>query len=334
MTFRAIAALLALSPVLLTPAAAVAQDISSQISSLAEANAERYVEPLSVGLGHVLTAGFVTDATPHGRFGFSVGLRAAGALFPEEAETFEPVLPSSVTVTFRGHSRTYQDPYAADGPSPTVAGEGPGTVLRPRGEFRDDLVRAGENPEDWTVQFPDGVGLPLAPFAVLDATLGLGFGTDVVARLIPTVEVHEDVGDLSAFGIGAMHSLTQYLPMPTPLVDGSLVFGYQRVDLADYAEATATTFGAIVGAGLGPLRVYAHGSLHGSEMDLDYTVENPDGDPTLPPHGTRVSFSNEMERTGRLALGAALDVFLLKLSAQYAFGDYEVVSARVGFGFR
>ena len=326
----------AVAVLVLLPGVGAAQDVGETIAGLAVENAELYVKPLSEGLGHTLTAGFVTDASPHGRFGFSVGVRAAGALFPAEAETFQPVLPESVTVTFGGRSRTYQEPYVADGPSPTVAGDGAGTVLRPSGQFRLDLILAGENPDSdqWTVEFPEGLDLPLAPFAVLDASLGLGFGTDVIARLIPTIEVHEDVGDLSAFGVGVMHSVSQYLPVPTPLIDASLTFGYQRVELADYAEATSTSFGAIAGAGLGPLRVFAHGSLHGSEMDVAYTVENPDGDPLLPPDGTRLSFTNDLDRTARVALGASLDVLLLKLSAQYAFGDYEVVSVRVGFGFR
>lgn len=327
-------AALVAAALLVIPTGISGQNLREQISVLAQENAERYVEPVTEGLGHVLTAGFVTDATPHGRFGFSVGLRVTGALFPQEAETFDPVLPSSVTVTFDGRSRTYTSPYVADGPSPTVAGDGSGAVLRPSGDFRSDLEAAGENPDDWTVRFPRGLDLPLAPFAVLDASLGLGFGTDVVARFIPTVEVHEDVGDLSAFGVGVMHSVSQYLPVPTPLVDASLTFGYQRVALGDYAEATSTSFGAIAGAGLGPLRVYAHGSLYDSTMDVNYTAENPGGNPALPPHGTRITFSDGLDRSARVAVGVALDVLLLKLSAQYGFGDHDVVSARVGFGFR
>lgn len=334
MILRPRGAALAAAALLFLPVGVAGQNLGEQIRTLTQENAERYVRPLSDGLGHVLTAGFVTDATPHGRFGFSVGLRVSGALFPEEAKTFDPALPSSVTVDFGGRSRTYTSPYTADGPSPTVAGDGAGTVLRPSGDFRADLEAAGENVEDWTVTFPRGLDLPLAPFAVLDASMGLGFGTDVVARFIPTVEVHEDVGDLSAFGVGVMHSVSQYLPVPTRLVDASLVFGYQRVELGDYGEASGTSFGAIAGAGLGPLRVYVHGSLYGSEMDVEYTTSNPSGDPTLPPDGTRLTFSNELDRRTRVSLGAAVDLLLLKLSAQYGLGDQKVLSARVGFGFR
>ncbi len=318
---------LALAAILALPAALRAQDIGDKISVLAQENAQGYVHPLAQGLGAALTAGLVTDATPHHRFGFSIGVRGAGAFFPDKAKTFSPVLPASVTVNVPNYgSRTYSNPYTADGgTSPTVAGKGPGVVLSPTGQFRQDLIAAGQNPDDYRVDFPEGADLPVAPFAVIDADLGLGFGTDVIVRLIPTLNVNEDVGDLSAFGVGVMHSISQYLSVPTP-VDISVTAGYQRVKLGDYAESRGTTFGAIAGVGAGPLHVFAKGNIYSATTDVDYTYQQT-GQPDV-----HIGFSDKVSSTGRFGLGLSLDLLVLKLSAEYDMGDYNVASARVGFG--
>jgi hypothetical protein len=335
-------AILALGCALTTPLRA--QDIGEQIGALASGNAEGYVGPLARGLGHALTAGFVSSADPHGALGFSVGARVVGSLFTDEDETFAVVLPASVAYShplLPGGSRTYQNPYAASrgGRSPSVAGDGDGAVLSPSGQFRSDLLLTGSNPNDFNVEFPEGLDFPAAPFAVIDAAVGIGFGTQIMARFVPTLDLGnligvDEVGDVSAFGVGVMHNLTQWLPIPTPFWDVSLVAGTQKMEAGNYLEASGTTLGLVASAGLGPLSVYAHGSTYKASLDVDYTAANPSNNPALPPDGTRVQFEQEVERTQRLAIGAQLDLILMKLSAEYGTGDYRTISARVAFGLR
>ncbi len=313
-----------------------AQDIGELLSTLASGNAQGYVGPLARGLGHALTGGYVSSADPHGTLGFSLGLRVVGSLFEEEDETFAVVLPTSVT--FQG--RTYTEPYGASSPrSPTVAGKGAGVVLRPEGQYRQDLLLALQDPENFNIEFPQGVELPVAPFAAIDAALGVGFGTQIMARVIPTIDVGalvgaDEVGDISAFGLGVMHDLTQWLPIPTPFWAVSVTAGTQKLKLGDYLEASGNTLGLVASAGIGPLSVYAHGSTYKANVDLDYTVENPEDNSGLPPDQTRVRFKQEVDRTQRLAVGAQLDLILLKLSAEYGMGDYNTISGRAAIGFR
>ena len=98
--------------------------------------------------------------------------------------------------------------------------------------------------------------------------------------------------------------------------------------------ARGTTLGVVAGAGLGPLSVYAHGSTYQASVDLDYTVSNPQNNPGLPADGTRLEFTEEVKRTQRLAVGAQLDLILLKFGAEYGTGDYSTLSGRATFGFR
>jgi hypothetical protein len=318
-----------------------AQSLDQQLSVLTDANARLFVGPLARGIGHALTAGIVSTADPHGMLGFELGIQAAGAQFADADKTFQVVLPTSVTYA----GRTYQNPYEATngGASPTVAGSGTGVVLKPRvgSSYYNDLLLAGKNPnsKEFQLQFPEGLDFPVAPFAVLEGSLGIGFGTQITARVIPTIDLGkavgvDEIGDVSAFGFAVMHNLTQWLPIPTPFWDVSVVFGQQKLELGNYANAKGNTLGLVASAGLGPLSVYGNASTYKSDIDVDYTVSNPNNNPALPANGTQILFRETVSRTKRLALGAQLDLVVMKFAAEYGMGDYKTFAGKVAFGLR
>jgi hypothetical protein len=320
------------------------QDIGEQLSALTGPNAQAFVRPLAQGLGHALTAGLVSSADPHGMLGFSLGVRAVGAMFTDADKTFTVIAPATVTYTSPNPligTRTYSQPYSVSngGVSPTVAGDGNGVVLSPQGQFRSDLTLSGQNPNAFNIAVPEGLDFPGAPFAIIDAALGIGFGTQIMARFIPTVDVGskigvDEVGDISAFGFGVMHNLTQYLPIPSPMWDVSLAAGMQKLNAGDYLEASGSTIGLVASAGVGPLSAYAHASSYKADVDVDYTIENTNNNPGLPANGLNIAFTESLDRTQRLALGAQLDLVVLKFSAEYGMGDYKTLSGRVAFGLR
>ena len=206
----------------------------------------------------------------------------------------------------------------------------------PQGQYRSDLILSGQNPasEPYTITLLEGKDFPAAPFAVIDAALGIGFGTQIMARVIPTIDVGgkvgvDEIGDISAFGVGVMHNLTQYLPVPTPAFDVSITLGMQKVSAGDYLEASGSTVGLVASAGVGPLSAYAHASSYKSDVDVDYTYTQPGTTTSIP-----IAFTESLDRTQRLALGAQLDLMLLKFSAEYGMGDMKTISGRIAFGFR
>lgn len=314
------------------PRPAAAQDVGERLGAIAVENAQLYVEPVIQGLASALNAGLEDRGSVHGPLGFSFGVRFIGALPPSEAEQFRLVLPESVP--FQGE--TFQDPYttAGDGLSPTAVGAGAGAVLEPQGEFRQALLDAGRNPEDFNLTLPEGLDLEGVPLAFLEASVGIGFGTEVSGRFLPPIEVDEEVGEARAWGIGVKHSLTRYFPTPTPLIDIALYGSIHSLEVGDYLDASGTAFGAIGHAGLGPLYVYMSGGWNDADVDIEYVVENPDANPVLPADGTRIGFSQGLESNSRIALGAGLRLLLLNLSAEYAFADYDTFSARLSLSFR
>ncbi len=324
---------------LLGPELARAQDVGGNLESLARDNAELYARPVFEGMGNALTAGFVRTPDVHDQLGFDIGVRIMGALIPDEKKSFTPVLPSSITVDGSefpdGMDRTFSNPYSVQGgpTSPTAVGDGDGVTLAPAGAFADSLAKYGKNPADFEVPFPEGFDVPAIPFAVIQAGLGVGFGTEVSARFIPGIEVDDEVGEVSAFGLGVTHQINRWLPGPVP-VDLAAFGGYQSFTVGEYLDASTTTLGVAVGKGLGPLSVYGMGQYESPSVDLEYTVSNPNDNPALPDDGEVIRFSPGLEGGTRFGVGAQLDLLLLQFALEYSAGDYNAVTGRISLSFR
>ena len=106
------------------------------------------------------------------------------------------------------------------------------------------------------------------------------------------------------------------------------------MELGNYAAAKGKTLGLVASAGLGPLSVYAHGATYNADVDVDYTVANPQNNPALPANGTHVAFQSSVDWTKRLAVGAQLNLILLRFSAEYGMGRYKTFSAKAAIGLR
>lgn len=303
------------------------QSILSNLETLAADNAEFYVAPLVTGLGATLNSGFHQTASVHGMFGFDLGLRVMAARPPAEAEFFTPSLPGSVS--YEGFS--YDQPYqlVGSGVSPTAVGDGDGAVISPAGQFRQDLIAAGENPDDYQLQFPEGANIPAVPFVVLQGSVGVGLNTEVTLRYLPRYNVHDDVGEISAFGYGIKHSLSAWLPM-SPAFDVAVTAGWQDLQIGEYLDATASNYGLIASVSTGPLTIYGLGRREQSTVDISYAVENDSDNPGLPDNGVEIAFSNKLAPQNRMAAGVTFHLVALEISAEYAFAEYNTLAAKVG----
>ena len=311
-------------------APAQGQEILDNLGVLAEENAQFYMAPLVNGLGFTLNSGFHQTADTHQFLGFDLGVRFMAALPPSSAEYFQPVIPGSVT--YQGVA--YDQPYEAVGDplTPTAVGDGDGLVLQPRpgGAFYQALVGLGLDPNEYQVQFPAGAGIPAVPFVVLQGSVGVGFGTDVTLRYLPSYDVHEDVGTVSAFGYGIKHSLTSWLPA-APMVDVAVTAGWQDLTIGEYLDASAMNYGIIASVQTGPVTLYGIGRREQATVDVSYTIENASDNPALPVDGLEIAFRNELPSQTRLAAGATLRLIGIELSAEYSFADYNTLAAKAGF---
>lgn len=304
---------------------ASAQNVDEAIRQLGAENGALYAHPVASGLGASMNSAWLHTARVRGPLEFYVGVRAMGALVPSSDEQFEPVLPASVTVEALGE--TYANPYGTGEGlvTPTAAGDGPGILVEPQGQLRQDLLGAGMDPQDFALTFPDGFNLPAVPLAMGQAMVGLPLGTELMVRFIPSITVSDDVGDVEAFGVGGKHSVTQWIPVPVP-VEVAVTGGWQTFDVGTYLSAESRTVGLAASRKLGPVELYGSGAWEESEVDITYTVENPN----LPEQGTEVGFSDEGDNTSRFTVGASLELAIFKLTADYTASEYDVVTASLG----
>lgn len=315
------------------PAPGASQNVNESLNDLARENAEFYVSPIAEGLGYALHSGMVEDASAHGQLGFDFGVRVMNSWVPDSRKTLEPVLPP---VEFDGvtyQEGSYLRPVdGGDLLTPTAAGAEPGIVLEPAEQYREALIDAGQDPDDpeYRVPFPDGQDIPAVPFVMLQAGLGIGFNTEIAVRAIPAVEPSAEVGEVSAFGLGAKHEIGGWFP--TLPIDVSLLAGHQTVSVGDYLDASSTTIGLAVGRGLGPLDVFGTVENVHPSVDIAYTIDNPELPDSL--NGTEVQFSPDLASETRFGVGANMQLLILNVSALYTLGDYNVASVKAGLSFR
>lgn len=312
----------------LAPVGAPAQTVGEELELLGEDNGPLYTRPVGTGIGTGLNSGWFRSARARAPLHFEVSVRAVGALVPEGEDRFQPILPSDITVEELG-GRTFRDPYGSgEGLStPTAAGEGPGITVEPQGEFRDALLLSGESPSDFALSFPEGFDLPAVPVGAIQANLGVAPGVEVVGRFLPDIEIDDDVGSIDSFGGGLKLGVTEWVGSGAP-VDVAVQGGIQSFDVGDYLSADSRFVSLMVSRRFSVLTLYGAGTLEESDVEVEFTVENP----RLPEAGTTIRFEDQGENTSRLTAGFQLDLLFLQLGADYSVADYNVVTASLGVG--
>ena len=320
---------LALALVAGSPDRLEAQDVSESLSSLNEENGKLYIGPLSTGLAAALNSGFYHTAEVHGVLGFDVGFRVMGSFVPDDLDTFQPVLPDTITIEGRFFNEPY-GPAGSSGLSPTVTGVGDGVVLVPQGEFRDSLLAAGENPADWEIQFPQGFDIPVAPYAAIQGAVGIPLGTELVLRFIPSFTPSDDIGSISMIGGAIKHSVDQWFSDDPPL-NVAVAFGFQHFKVGDYLDANSTQFSLIASKKLSVVTFYGAGTLENANLDISYEFE-PDIAADVPVELQKVEFTQETPNDVTLKLGGTLTLGPVGLNAEYTVASRDVFTAALIFG--
>ena len=321
--------LLAAAACALFPTPTVAQGVPRALERLDEANGQRWVAPLTRALAPALTAGFFTTGGRGEGFGLSVRVNAG--LVPTGDERFTPVLPG--TIDFDG--TTWEEPYVVAGAaaregSPTVAGGGEGLRLTPRpgSRFEEALDAAGVSEIRRDLPLPDGLGLRRVPVPVLEARLALrGVGMSFVGRFAPTVELFDELGDVTALGGGVLLTISRFLPFRG--IDLGVSAVTQKLDAAGWLDASASAFGVVASRQLGPVRPYVHAALASATVDVRYHVRNPEEALLLPPDGAEIHIRHHESSEPRVALGATLKLPVLDVAAEYVASERNAVSLRV-----
>ena len=317
-----------------------AQSFEEKIAQMIGENAEMYVQPLVTAFGSDINSGLYHTAKTHSLGGFDFGLRAMIAFVPGEDETFTPTLGDPFDITVDGYTVTLdpEELYGLLEESPTIVGdeERPGEIEADDDYILQELQDAGypgqELPPGFEIPnlyLPGGVGITTIPLLVPQVSVGLLYGTEVMLRYVPPLTLSEDIGDISMFGLGVSHSVSQWIPVPMFPVDIAAQFMYQRLKIGDILTATNTNFNIHVSKSLPMIGVYGGLGYDSSTVDMEYVVDSP-GHPL---DGEEYTFSVDGKNGFRTTVGANFSMLFLNLNVDYTLAKHSVATAGLSFKF-
>jgi hypothetical protein len=161
------------------------------------------------------------------------------------------------------------------------------------------------------------------PLAVPQLTIGNIFGTQATIRYITVPKMSGDkIPDVTLWGIGARHSISQYLPMvPLDLAAGIYFNSFTFGDLIDFKGVAVN---AQASKSFSILTVYGGLQWENSSMNLKFNST----DITSPP----VDITMDGANTFRFTAGLNIGLGPIHLFADANVGSITVFSGGIGFG--
>ncbi len=308
-----------------------------------------YTKPIFNGFLYSTSSGWFTSAKPLKPFHFQLNISAAGAIVPDEENTFA-FDPSE-----------YQYTSIASGPNtlPTVLGGDSSSVLH------IDVPLGGNEHLVTDVDALSGVNLKqeydlpfnMVPSPNIQLSMGLPLGTAVSLRYLPTIE--NSGASINQLGIGVQHSISQYIP-PTTDEDGkqnkrhlnlavAAAFNHIRIDYDNdptdqyyitsglntvTVEALASLDYRFISfyGGVGLTNGTGNVDLKGS-VDVSYDVYDNNGIFLRTENKTITDpLQLKYKVSGmKTKMGVQLNLFVLKIFADYTIQKYPVLNVGLGF---
>ncbi|MCX5752448.1 MAG: autotransporter domain-containing protein [Candidatus Krumholzibacteria bacterium] len=289
----------------------LAAQIEDQLSAYTGANAKGYLQPFSSAFGADLNTGiFRTASIPKMGPKIRLELQIMSVIFGDDDRTFR-------AVTERGFTpKTYAN-------APTVVGSGKALMV--------------EAADSTAFFFPGGFDLNSFALAAPQLRVGGVFGTEVILRYFAlNIGGSDDssgteLGNISLFGIGLKHSISQYLPPLFP-VNLSAGFFWQTFSLGENKEGDKLISSKTLSIGVQASKKmamffepYAGVSYDTHSMSVSYESKASDT-----PIDIDVDF--EKESSMHLTLGLMLEFPVVKGFAEYNIAGQNSFALGLGFG--
>jgi len=297
---------LALLVCVATPLSAQIED---QLSAYTGENATGYMQPLANALGADLNSGIFRSASiPHMRPTLRLEVQVMSVFFGTDDKTFRAVTE---------HGFSPEQRVAA----PTVVGS-------------EKAVPAGAGYGGTTYWFPGGLDLHSFALAAPQLRVGGLFGTEAIFRYfaLKLEGGDKDLGDISLFGLGLKHDISQYMPPGLP-VDLSAGFFWQRFSLGKnqkgdhLTESNAFSLGVQASKKLGFFFVpYTGLSYDTHSMEVSYDSES---------SGEKKTVNVDFDKTSTVhfTLGLMLNTPGMNIFGEYNLASLSSFSLGVGLGF-
>jgi hypothetical protein len=328
---------LALMATMFTPV--MGQDIEEQIRDLAKDNAEGYLGAFPSLFGTAMNTGVFRTAKPHKLLGFDVTFNAMLVGIPDEAKTFDFVLPGEFDIPIgeTGQFVTLDGTALYEGEDlevPTFFGSNDVHTISPNQTYLSNQVETaiGIPPTSGMLDTLStlltyglqGIDLPVIPMFVPQFSLGLikdievtfgGFSTDVEGN------------EFSFSRYGAKIGINQFIPT-IPLVFPAFSVGYYATSLkaGDVLDANNSILSLQASKSVPVFTLFGGFGIEKSTIDVK--VEDPESGEDL------LNFSLEGENGFRTTIGFRMKLLLLSINYDYNMGKYSTHNIGLGITFR
>lgn len=235
----AVVAVVAVVAGLSTEQALAQSDASNLIrGGLVDANTimNAYSSPMLKAFGAGLNGGWFNTAKPHGLGGFDVTLSVNGAFAPSSDQSFDinNLNLNNIRLKTAGDASTAPTIFGSDKEGPEV-----GVYGRIPGATQDSMLTS--------FKLPAGLGLNVFPLPTAQVAVGIGFGTEIAIRFVPTQ--HLESTSVGLFGFAIKHDFKRWIPgMKDMPFDLSAMFGYtgmnanMELDALEADQPSSTTY--------------------------------------------------------------------------------------------
>jgi hypothetical protein len=283
----------------------IAAQIEDHISAYTGENATGYLDPLAGAIGTTLNSGLWRSAhIPKAGFTIAIEFPIMGLYFGDDDKVFN--------ATTEG------------GFSPTQTVEAP-TVI---GDTEAVIVDG-----DGGTQFAFPGGFDVGSFALTVPQLRAGsvFGTEAMIRFIAFKIGDSDLGDVSLFGLGFRHSISQYMG-PVPPVDVAASFFWQSFKLGenesgeDLIKTKTYSLGVQMSKHFPPVFTPYTGLYYNSyTMDATYESEI-EGEEDM----IDLTFDDGFVQW---TIGVEFNIAVLNAFVEYSVSSYNNLAFGLGLGF-
>ncbi len=284
-----------------------AQSIQEKLEKFGVEYAKGYTDPLFGAFGASLNSGWYHTANVDDGVSIFVGMKLMYLPIPDDAKKFTIASP------YDGIQQEIPTVFGADSEITISRTNIPSTIT--------------PSPE----KYPKGMNLDFVPLAMPHIAIGNYQGTRLMLRFFPKTKVG-DFGDFEMFGIGAQHNIGNYIPAPLP-VDLSAMVAYQSLKLGTFFDATSFTFGAQASKTFSFVDLYAGLSYETANMSIGYDATFTDPSNPTETITQHIGFDAEGKNTVRLTGGFALNLYILKITADYSVASQPVATLGIGLGW-
>lgn len=290
-------------------------DLGTVLQKVGSEYAQKYLSPLTTGLGTNLNSGFMGGFTPSGYSKIPiiphiyVGAKFCGVLMKNNDKFFN--MGFSTTEVINGNTVTV-DWSVKD--APTVFGNSKpaiatGTIRGTSQAITKELIGGIEDTK-------------FIPLVIPQIGIGTIFGTDIIFRTIPGIKVG-DYGSFKLFGGAIRHNIGAYANMP---FDIAVQFGIQSFGIKDvngnkFIDANSKFVNLQIN------KTFFIVSVYGGLQYEDYNV-----DANYKYGSTAISFNQKSDNHFRGIAGATISLGPGKFNADVNFGSVFAFTAGLGFG--